>query len=155
MSQALPAPIVCPHCRAENLPQAAKCWLCHAPLRDDRNVVMAELATKARPLPLTDAFFWFLIIACLGLMVVVGVGIAQSGAGLLIPYAILITPALLATLGRSLKSVQRGDQVSGKQALATLMLSASVTLLVVAALLVAAVAALFVVCLYVIGTGKV
>lgn len=151
MSQVVAAQWVCPHCRAENSPDNKLCWLCRAPL--GKEPVTAELAAKPRPLPLAEGFFWTLTIACLGLLVLVGVGIAQDDAGMLIPYAILLTPALLATLVRSLVSASRGKRVSGKEVFMTLLLSASVTILVVVGLFVAAIAALFAYCVYVCGGG--
>ena len=154
MGQALAAQIVCPQCRADNPPHAGKCWLCHAPLAG-RELVTAELAPQARPLPLAEAFFWTLTGGCLLLLVLVGIGIAQTDPGLLIVYVIVLAPALIATLARSLLSIQRGQGVSGMEVFLTLLFSASVTVLVVVVLFVAVIVAFFAYCLYVCGqSGK-
>lgn len=151
MSQAVAALLVCPHCRADNPPDNKLCWLCRAPLSGE--LVTAELVVKPRPLPLAEGFFWTLTIACLGLLLLVGVGIAQDDAGMLIPYAILLAPALLATLARSLLSASRGKRISGMEVFLTLLLSASITILVVVVLFVAAIVAFLAYCLYVCGNG--
>jgi hypothetical protein len=154
MSNPFADQLVCPQCRAGNPPYAGKCWLCHAPLPLGAEVVTAELASGPRPLPLADAFFWILTAGCLLVLVLVGIGIGQTDPGLLIVYAIVLAPALIATLARSLVSLQRGQGVSGLQVFLTLLFSASVTILVVVVLFVAVIAAFFAYCLYVCGSGK-
>lgn len=153
MSQAMAAPLTCPHCRAENPPHHKLCWLCYAPLGREREIVTAELVQKARPLPLAEAFFWTLTAGCLLVLVLVGIGIAQEDAGMLIPYAIVLAPALIATLARSMLSLSRGKSVSGMEVFFTLLFSASVTVLVVVVLFVAVIVAFFAYCLYVCGQG--
>ena len=153
MSQATAAQFVCPHCRAENPTHHKWCWLCRAPLAWGQEVVTAELVQKARPLPLADAFFWILTAGCLLVLVLVGIGIAQEDAGMLIPYAIFLAPALIATLARSLLSLSRGKSVSGMEVFLTLLFSASVTILVVVVLFVAVIVAFFAYCMYVCSTG--
>jgi hypothetical protein len=153
MSQALVAQAVCPHCRADNPPHNKLCWLCRAPLALGQAVVTAELAVKPRPLPLAEAFFWTLTGGCLLVLVLVGIGIAQTDPGLLIVYVIVLAPALIATLARSLLSIQRGQGVSGMEVFLTLLFSASVTVLVVVVLFIAVIVAFFAYCLYVCGQG--
>lgn len=153
MSQAMAAQLVCPNCRADNPPYAGKCWLCHAPLGGEKEFVTAELVQKARPLPLAEGFFWVLTAGCLLVLVLVGIGIAQEDAGMLILYAIVLAPALIATAARSLLSLQRGKGVSGMEVFLTLLFSTSVTILVVVVLFVAVIVAFFAYCLYVCGQG--
>jgi hypothetical protein len=153
MSNPFAPQLVCPHCRAENPPHHKLCWLCHAPLTWGQEVVTAELVQKARPLPLADAFFWILTAGCLLVLVLVGIGIAQEDPAMLILYAIVLAPALIATLARSMLSLSRRKSVSGMEVFFTLLLSASVTVLVVVVLFIAVIVAFFAYCLYVCGQG--
>ena len=144
---------LCPECRAENSPGAKACWLCHAPLSANTEVVMAELVREPGPSPLTEKFFLALTLACLILLVLVGIGLAQDDPGLLIPYLIAITPAILATVSHSLVKASRGERVTAMQVFLTFLISASVTVLIVVVTFVAAVVALFVYCIYVFSNG--
>jgi hypothetical protein len=154
MSNPFAPQVVCAQCRAENPAYNKHCWLCHAPLARKSEVVTAELASKPRPMPLAEAFFWILTAGCLLVLVLVGIGIAQTDPGLLVVYAIVLAPALIATLARSLLSVQRGHRVSGMEVFLTLLFSASVTILVVVVLFIAVIVAFFAYCLYICGSGK-
>jgi len=151
MSNPFAPQLVCPQCRAENPSYHKQCWLCHAPLAWSGEALTAELAPKPRPLPLVEGFFWTLTAGCLGLLVLVGIGTAVLGPGMLILYAIVLAPALLATLARSLLSLNRGKGVSGMEVFLTLLFSASVTILMVVVLFIAVIVAFFAYCLYVCG----
>jgi hypothetical protein len=149
---------VCPHCGAAVAADAAKCWLCYGPLGGRREVVMAEAVTAEavkpavrRPSPLTEGFFLVLTLVCLLLIVLVGIGIAQDDPGLLIPYLIFLSPALLATVSRALISHSRGNRVTAMEVFLTFLVSASATILLVMVLFFAAIVAFFIYCLYVCG----
>jgi hypothetical protein len=145
---------VCPHCRAENFGDARQCWLCFAPFSDGEEIVLAEVVEKQRRSPLTEGFFLLLTFACLVLMAIVGLGLAQEDRGFLIPYMILITPPILATVSRTISSASQGKPVSAMDVFLTFLISASVTVLIVMVLFVAAVVALFALCLYMLSQAR-
>jgi hypothetical protein len=144
--------MLCPACQAVSPVGTKTCWLCHAPLSPADEVVAAELVAKNTPRrsPLSEGFFVFLTLACLLLLVVVGIGIWQEDIGLLIPYAILVAFPLVATAVRSLRAAQRGVPVSAMDVFLSLLVSATATVAIVILLVAAAIGALFVYCLYAI-----
>ena len=141
--------VICPQCRADN--PAHNCWLCHAPLAGAAEVVTAELVNAPHRIPLSEMFFLALTVLCLFALVLVGIGIAEQDPGMLVGYFILLAPALIATLAKTLSAKAHGKPVTASQVFLTFLLSASITVAVVVVLMAAAIVALFAYCLYACG----
>lgn len=148
MSKPLTAGLVlCPNCAAENANDYRECWLCGGKLAGGEEVVAAELVEENKPgRSLTDSFFLVLTVACLALMILIGIGLCADDPSWLIPYAVVMTPALLATGGRALLAYSAGERVSGVKLFLHLLISVSITIAVLIVLAAAAIIALVVFC---------
>jgi hypothetical protein len=154
------ASVVCSECGAENVAEAARCWLCYAALSEKPvktpvgkpMAVQPQLPTPVYPLPraqqskAVDIVFAVLTAATVGLVVLVGIGAFVEDASAGLGYLVLVTPALLATGVSVLRTQTPDGEISWIRAFATLMLSFLITVLVLVALAVAAVIALIALC---------
>lgn len=154
------ASVVCSECGAENVAEAARCWLCYAalskqpakPMVGKPMAVQPQLATPVYPLPRAQqskavgVVFAVLTAATVGLIVLVGIGAFFEDATAGIGYFVLVTPALLATGVSALRTQTADGEISWMRAFATLMLSFLITVLVLVALAVAAIIALIALC---------
>lgn len=113
----------------------------------------AEILPEAT-VPLSEIFFHILLAVIVGLIVLVGVGLAVENQGWLIPYGVIVAPALLASLTRYLRESSVGSQDRGAKTLLTLIISVALTFGIIGVLLTAAVIALFLFCVYAISGGK-
>jgi hypothetical protein len=83
---------------------------------------------------------------CVALALLVGVGMAQEGPGLLAPYAFLILLPIAAVMVRYLRITGQKKSVSAYDVWLGFWLSVVVTIGVMGVMLVAAVVLLFIVC---------
>lgn len=142
----------CPHCGAMSRNQAGKCWLCHAS-ETTPNPFTAPIPNEEQPdnaakMTAWDALFMGLLLLCVALTVLIGIGLAVQDRGLLIPFAILIGPAYLVTIVRGMLSFGAGKKAKPYSLLLTFVVSAVVTLSIATVLAVGAVVVMFVICLY-------
>ena len=146
---------VCPACRAANLSLATDCWLCHGKLAATEQVIVAELVPQQTQ-PLSEVFFNILLAVILGLILLLGIGIGvdHHNNGMMIPYVILVGPALIAAGARYGLGYAAGSQQTAAKTLLTFAVSLAVTVSVIIVLIAAAIIALFAYCLHVITTGK-
>lgn len=110
MSQSAEGGKWCPECGADNLHFANRCWMCGGGLRNVA-IIAAELpapaakpaeAPLAKPAWARDDSAGLISVATLaGLCLLVGIGIYANEPALVIPFAIVASPALLATLIRA------------------------------------------------------
>jgi hypothetical protein len=160
----------CEKCGARSSSQQGKCWLCQQD-RTRANPFRADLpagtmdSTVGGTVSGTvsgsvdwsqqaanqadrswDGLFNVLLGLIVALTVLVGIGFAVQDQGLLIPFAILIGPALLITFIRGFVASQSGGVRPGKLLL-TLAVSFLVTVIIVILLTVAAAILLFITCL--------
>lgn len=98
----------CPECGADNVHFANHCWMCGGDLKDVP--ILAVLAAEAKPDPgaagkpawaREDSTGLMLVGALAALVLLVGIGVYANEPTLVIPYAIVASPALLATFIRA------------------------------------------------------
>jgi hypothetical protein len=137
----------CPQCGANCLATATKCWLCHGSLFADREIeiVNAELVHRP-PSALSEWFFGVSTVVILLVVLLVGIGIATDSPGTSMLYGIAVAPALIATIVRTMRKKERGEQVTWATRFVTLILSLAVTGVVVYGLIIAAIIATIVAC---------
>lgn len=87
-----------------------------------------------------------LLLVCLGLAVMIGIGMAMQDPGALVGYLILIGPAFTITGVRALRQVSETGQVQTGKLLLGFVVSIMVTVLVLTALAVAAIVLLITTC---------
>lgn len=156
----------CPHCDAMVAVSLPKCWLCHAPRNEFR-----ELPEKAPPEtpaagpephgPATggpDSIQETVFLAATALVALLvaalGVGIAGSNERqLLIPYLFVVVPAALITLGTGLVRRMNDLPVTWTQRFLTFMISSAVMMMIAFLFAVAVVIAFFFMCLKAISGG--
>lgn len=149
---------ICPECGADCVASAPRCWMCGGDLSRAETIYQAQAVTasmrgagNAGAMPVSEWFFAISTCLLLGVVLLVGLGLAVDEPGTAILYAIVVSPALLATLIRTqLKRASHG-RVSWAEKFATLMISGALTVSIVTVLCVAACVALFVYCLTVDG----
>ena len=146
---------VCPACRAANISLATECWLCHGKLAATEEIVVAQLVPQPTK-PLSEVFFHILLAVLLGLILLLGIGISldRQNSGMLIPYAVLVCPALVAAGARYGLSYAAGSKHPAAKTLFTFVISLAVTISVIVILIAAAIISLFLYCLHAITTGK-
>ncbi|MCR9295615.1 MAG: hypothetical protein NXI32_23095 [bacterium] len=157
---------ICGRCGAWVDAGRKQCWMCHADASLFQHPATAGQAlnnpyasgpTASGP-PVTktarpyndqyDAIFTALLIGCLVLAILVGIGMASEDPGALVAYLILIGPAFLVTGVKALWQVgQHGKPQPGKL-LVNLFVSFAVTIAVISLLALAAVILLFFVCIW-------
>ena len=137
-----------------NPPHATTCWLCGDSDRvanDSPKLIPAgELAhdpafksNQSRTQTLCSA----LLILCIVLTILIGIGLAVQEPGSLIAYAIFVGPAYLATGVRALHGMATDRQPKASSLLLTFLFSAVFTTMAVVLFVIASVIAFFVWCL--------
>lgn len=149
-------PLVCPRCGASNAPHATRCWLCSGHSSQNPYESTAPLAPKvdATGQPVTSAaerrnqraYAWLLAYCCF-LAILIGYGIARKDQGLLVPYAILISPAFLVTGVRAAYDASQQRVPQPSKLLLTLLWSGISTILVLGLIAVASIIGLTLMCL--------
>jgi hypothetical protein len=94
-----------------------------------------------------DATFTTLLVICVLLTILVGIGFAVQDQALLIPFAILVGLPYLITMVRGLYRIGTSRPLKPSGLLLTLIVSAVGTILVLTMLIAAAVIVLFIMCL--------
>lgn len=156
----------CPHCGAKVGPAWSTCWLCGLQLGD--GLPPDDRADAGRPVEAEEAvivppsdsasvvatigkvagFFLAGIIA----LIMLGM-IANGEYGGAIFFLVLLVPAGVVTMTKTVRSHSRGVELSGLEKLGTFMMSLAVTIGAVVLLGVAAFAALCVVCIVALSTN--
>ncbi len=124
--------LICPHCGIANPIATGRCWVCHLD-RHATNPYGVLSATSARLPNASDAMspaqqrtqgvYWFLLLGCMVLLVLVGIGIGAQDPGVLLTYLIIISPACLMTLVRAMQSLVTRKGVQPQNLLLTFILS--------------------------------
>ena len=147
---------VCPECGADSPARAARCWMCGGDIQQVEPIVQAELAT-AKPVgrrpanPVSETFFAISTCLVVGLVLLVGLGLAVDEPGMAMFYAIIVSPALLATLVRSIQKQATHGHVTWGERFATLIISGALTLSLLPVLCLSACPALLISCLTMYG----
>jgi hypothetical protein len=143
--------VYCQECGAENLLPATRCWLCYRPLNTGTDIVTAEVVGTAPPRAvdrMTQIVFSVMTIGVVGLTFLVGIGVAINERALLIPYGIVVLPALIATGVSLLRHRESTGAVSWQRGFLTLVLSFGITVGVLVLITVAMIVGLFFMCLH-------
>jgi hypothetical protein len=117
--------------------------MCYSDLKGAREVVLAELMPEATPeksaappwAPSDIAQLWLAGFTCL-LVIVVGIGIAGQEEVLLIPYALMVLPALAAATIRVTRRRLKGESTSVIDSVATMMLTGLISLTITICLII-------------------
>lgn len=143
------AQLVCPHCGASNSWDAAKCWVCRAPLGWDPDTSIASV--KASQAVAGDWTKDFVAPALLVVGVVATIiGLAKESPGLAILLALVFAPGLLFTLASASWRKHHGRPMSTGDKVVRFLFSVAMTVGILIVVTVVAVVAfivwLFVVC---------
>lgn len=132
MSQSAEGGKWCPECGADNLHFADRCWMCSGDLKNVA-IIAAEspaLAANTAGLPIAkpawardDSTGLISVAALAGLCLLVGIGIYASEPALVIPFAIVATPALLATFIRATRKQVQHKPIGVLDAVGTFLVS--------------------------------
>lgn len=155
----------CPECGAENEARARSCWLCHADLTRQTEVVLAELAeprTKSpilKPQWVPSENMELILVAAVGvLLLIMGIGIYSVSPGAVFVYAIFTIPAMLMTVVRASLKQARGEKITAADAVMTffytgmtVLLSAAAVVGLLALLAIAIVIGLIITCFAALG----
>lgn len=145
----------CNHCGARAQTREGKCWLCYEdPLSSNPYAapnVAAEQGGTLSQSSKWDNVFNSILLMCILLTVLVGIGIAVQDPGLLIPYAMVLGPAYVITLLRG--SIQYGKSSTHNPAnlFLTFAVSLLATMLISIVLVVGTAIVLFLICLQSVG----
>lgn len=133
-------------------PTDKRCWLCYAENRSTNAFGesvprIAHAGTTAANRSRWDALAWGILGLCAVMAVLVAIGIAVDSPGALIPYAIVLLPAMIVTLTRGF--IERGPEGEWqpRRMLLTLAISWLVTMGAMVLLTIGAVVLLFLICL--------
>ncbi len=147
--------LICPHCGIANPTATGRCWVCHLD-RVAKNPYGILPAISAGLPNATDGtspaqqrtqgVYWFLLLGCMVLLVLVGIGVGAQDPGVMLTYLIIISPACLMTLVRAMQGLATRKGVQPQNLLLTFILSGAVTAIVLMLLIIAAVIALIVWC---------
>jgi ribosomal protein L40E len=145
---------ICPNCGASIPDSAAKCWLCgyeNLPLNPFAVSPIESSTIDVTPKPAvtsaSNLLFGLLLALCIALTLLIGVGLGIDQPGALVPYSILVGPALLITLARSLEQAQPGQKNSMSRLFSTFLVSMLATIGIIFLLLLAAAILLIVICI--------
>ena len=144
----------CPHCGAECDAARPRCWLCQGVVTGGTEIVDAEVVAEPPPYAPSDAFFAVVSAVLAAVILLVGLGAALTQPGMAIMLAVIVVPALAATVIRTQRKQARQGYVSWGERLATFVVSAALAVGILSLLGVAAVIALIAFCFYAMATGQ-
>jgi hypothetical protein len=126
---------ICPECGADCGGTAQSCWMCQANLANVETIVAAEevanqavRAVRRPPNAVSEAFFATSTILLVIAALVVGIGLMINEPGLGIVFAIVASPALIATVVRTRFRQATTGTVSWAERFATLIVSGALTI---------------------------
>lgn len=136
MSQSAEGGKWCPECGADNLHFADRCWMCGGDLKNVA-IIAAEVAgpaTKTAALPIakpawarSESRGLMLVAALAGLLLLVGIGIYASEPVLVVPFAVVATPALLATFIRASRKQVQNKPMGSLETAGTFLISFAIS----------------------------
>jgi hypothetical protein len=148
----------CEHCGVEYAANSKKCWLCYQERPQNPFAVGTPVPPNPYSAPQTsrvigvpnaatpwDGALMAVLILCMVLTGLVGLGLVVQDRGMIIPFSIFVGPAFAVTIVRGM--IQSGTRLRPGSLLLTFFLSLIATLLVVFLLAVALVGLLFLICL--------
>ena len=154
------AQFVCGDCGALCDAGRVRCWMCGADIAGLGSKEMnpyaarssSEVSSRSMDRPVAgsqyDLIFTLLLIGCLVLAIIVGIGMAAEDPGALVGYLILIGPAFIVTGVRALWQVGETGKTQPGRLLISLFVSFSITVAILALLALAAIIFLFVLCFW-------
>lgn len=149
---------LCPDCGADNPANYARCWLCFADLKNAPELILAELDTSNTNRPAFapgDQSQLILGAVVSVLVVIVGIGIGNESPALLIPYGIIVLPALAAATVRVVRRRAKGESTSVIDSVTTFLMtgliSFAVTVVLTTVLIAVAIIYLIAMCFQALG----
>lgn len=142
--------VFCAECGAENKLPAQKCWLCYRPLSGAHDVITAEVVGQPPPRPhdgMSQFVFGGMTLGSFALVLLVGASLATNEADLLMPVAIVILPAVIATAVSLFRSSRTEQGTNWQRAFFTMLASFGITMGILALLAVALFVTLFAMCI--------
>ena len=141
---------ICPECGADNIPQAAACWLCRGDLKQvlPIELVTAEVVSQVPKYAPSASFFPVLTLLTIAVAALIGWALGEQSQGLVVLYVILVIPALIAASIRVGRKRLRGERVGWGEAIVTGIMATAVLHGVLGLLALAGFVALFVMCLF-------
>ncbi len=157
----------CISCGADCDPRTVTCWLCYSaqsnadanPYTVGRqgqveNAGAGSTQVVNGPYTIVDYCFLFLLIGCVVLTFLIGLGIVVDDPNATIGFVVLVAPAYIITTLRTWSRAERtGAKPRPARMLATLLLSFTATVGIIFLLGLAAMILLFAVCFGIIGSG--
>ena len=145
-------PIHCSACGAACSAFADQCWLCHASVRNETQVVTAQVVPRPPSYAPTEWFFAGLtgLVALLLLLVAVGATLVEPTLGL--GFIVLVLPPVAVTLLRLRRKQQARGPVTWTERFVTFFLSLVFMFALVSVLAVVGVIAFFVYCVASVAT---
>jgi hypothetical protein len=143
----------CPHCGADCDAAKPRCWLCGGELTGEE-IVDAVVVKEPPPYAPSDVFFAVASAVLAVVIVLVGIGAALTEPGLAIAMAVVVAPALLATVIRTQRVEARHGYVSWGERLATFIVSAAAVVGLLGALWIALLIALVALCFLAMAGGQ-
>lgn len=165
----VPAAAKCISCGADCDPRNATCWLCYSAQSEADGVNAYAVGLQSgvddghdgstlivdAPYSAVDYCFLILLIGCILLTVLIGIGIMADEPSAIIGFVVLVAPAFIITTLRTLSRTGRtGVKPRPGQMLATLLLSFAGTIGVILLLGLAAAVLLLTVCFGAVATGS-
>lgn len=151
----LPA-LICQKCGATNPAHATSCWLCKgagtnpyaaAPSIQPTSTASRSIVQTPPAQSRAEDVFLVLLLLVLVLAILIAVGLAIQDRGMLVPYLVVVAPALVATGGRALYSVAKGERPKPSALILVFLWSTMATIGLAVLLAVASVIALFLMCI--------
>ncbi|MGN6543699.1 MAG: hypothetical protein ACTHK7_01525 [Aureliella sp.] len=150
--------MVCRRCGATNPPHAVKCWLCEKRDHSDPYAVSTLAPLPSGPgakaeLSRVQLVFLGVLIACAAVALLIGVGIGVQDPGMLVPYAVVVGPAFLATGVRAAVMIGRKEQPRPSSLFFTFLWTSLFMAMALILLVVASVIAFFLWCVHMLTGG--
>jgi hypothetical protein len=140
----------CTECGAASARDAAYCWLCGAKLGATPNVIDAELVRHVPRYAAVESLFAAGVVLSALVLVILAIGIAMDEPAGLIPFFIVVGPALLATAIHLARRRARAQDVTWMHGFITFWISGAAVIGAIVLLAVGALVALFLYCLVVV-----
>jgi hypothetical protein len=145
------ATVACVHCGALSQSNDGRCWLCY----EDKSALNPFVATgsplseetASSPMGKWDVVFSVLLGLCVLMTVLIGIGLAIEDRGLLVPFAIFMTPAYAITIVRGMVQMTTKRSPRAASLFVTFVVSILATVSISIVLTVAAAIMFFLMCI--------
>ena len=141
----------CPHCGADCFAAAQRCWLCYTDFGKSPEIVTAEVVAEPPRQSISEWLFAILTLLAIGMVIVVGIGVAMQEWQTGVVYLVLVSIPLAACAVRIQVKKSRQGSMTWAERFSTLMVTTLVAMGILGGLAVAAAVAFFVWCFAALG----